>query len=94
MGEKNWEKREKEGDLSQLESWNQLSISFGDSNRIRQWFFFPQVGGSSRRLAEMQSEFKKLQAVLPSSDPAPEAEVQAGRWKQKWRLMYKHRKWK
>jgi len=43
---------------------------------------FPQVGSSSRRLVEMQSELKKLQAVLPSSDP-PEAEVQAGRWKEK-----------
>jgi len=43
---------------------------------------FPQVGSSSTRLIAMQSELKRLQAVTPSSDP-PEAEVQAGRWKEK-----------
>lgn len=43
---------------------------------------FPQVGSSSGRLIEMQNELKRLQAVTPSSDP-PEAEVQAGKWKEK-----------
>lgn len=41
-----------------------------------------KVGSSSTRLIAMQSELKRLQAVTPSSDP-PEAEVQAGRWKEK-----------
>ena len=49
--------------------------------------FCPQVGSSSSRLISMQSELKRLQAVSPSSDP-PEAEVQAGKLKGKWRLMY------
>lgn len=51
------------------------------------FFFSPQIGSSCSRLISMQSELKRLQAVTPSSDP-PEAEVQASRLKEKWRLMY------